>query len=101
MPKSTTKSDGTVSKELIAENEMMAREWKNRIMEEMRRQKLTMKQLSLRAGLGSTTVQYILRHCDTASLDTLRRLANALGVCIVYLTFGVHRAVVPSEAEPK
>jgi hypothetical protein len=92
------KSDRTVSKELIAENDQIVTGWKNRIREELRQQKLTMKQLSRKAGLGDTTVQYILRHCDTASLETLRRLANALGICVVYLTYGVHRVVAPSEA---
>jgi transcriptional regulator with XRE-family HTH domain len=76
--------------------------WKSRIVEEIRRQKLTMKELSRRAGLGDTTVQYILKNSDTVCLETLRRIANALGVCVIYLTFGVHRDVVPSEAvEPK
>jgi hypothetical protein len=47
-------------------------------VEEMRRQKLTMKALSRKADLGDTTVQYILRHSTTVNLETLRRLANAL-----------------------
>ena len=55
-----------------------------------------MKQLSRKAGLGDTTVQYILRHSDTVNLEVLRRIANALGVCIVSVTYGVRREVVPN-----
>jgi hypothetical protein len=74
------KSDRTVSKDLIAENDQMVTGWKNRIREELCRQKVSMKVVSRKAGLGDTTLQYILRNSDTVNLETMRRLANALGV---------------------
>jgi hypothetical protein len=34
---------------------------------------------------------------NALAIVTMRRLASAFGVCVIYLTFGVHRAVVPSD----
>jgi hypothetical protein len=45
----------------------MAAGWKNRIVEEMRRQKLSMRKLSLKAGLGGTLLQYILENAETVA----------------------------------
>jgi hypothetical protein len=70
-------------------------------VEEMRRQKLSMRKLSLKAGLGGTTLKYLLQNADTLTIDTMCRIAAALGLCVVYLTYGVHRVVVPSEADPR
>ncbi len=74
----------------ISENARMAAGWADRIESEAAKQKYTFRGLSIRAGLGSGTVRHLLRSADNISLGTLVKLADALGVSLVWVATGAH-----------
>jgi SOS-response transcriptional repressor LexA len=54
--------------------------WKTRLLDLIERNDLTMKSLSLKAGLNETYVRDILKRDRTPSIDKIGALADALGV---------------------
>lgn len=71
--------------------------WQERIQAEMDRQRFSMRALSSKAELGATTVRHVLTQANDIGLDTMRRLANALNVPVVYLAVGA-RGVIEGDA---
>jgi len=55
-------------------------EWKDRIAEAMKEQRYSQRALSARAGLGVTSLRYLINDAQTISLDTAAMLASALGL---------------------
>ena len=70
-------------------NDKLVAGWRDRIEKTMKAERLSMRKLGILAGLGSTTIRHTLTQAETITLDSLRRIANAMGTSVVYLSFGV------------
>lgn len=84
---------GTPHSRITHANDTAIAGWKDRILSEMEKQDLSQRGLSLKANLGPTSVRHLLTQADTMTLETARRIANALNVPIAYLTAGVLHSV--------
>jgi transcriptional regulator with XRE-family HTH domain len=82
-------------------NREMVGGWKSRIERRMKLKNLSQRALSERAGLGASTVRYMLAMADTTTLDVLERIANATDTSIGYLITGSATDIVnESERHP-
>lgn len=87
-----------LSKLAIANN-AAASGWKDRIKGELKDQKLSQRKLSGMAGMGPTSIRHLLTDADTITLETLRRLSNALNKPLHYMATGVRSAVEGDDNE--
>ena len=62
--------------------------WKDRIRAEIKAQKRSQRSVSLAAGLGHSSLRYLLTNADTLSLDTAQKLADTLGVSVKEILTG-------------
>ena len=93
-PQKTTK----LSK-LEEQNNAAAAGWRERIKAEMGKQRLSQRKLSQMASLGPTSTRHILTQAETVTLETMRRLANALNVPFAQLVAGVTGVVESEEGD--
>ena len=68
--------------------------WKKRIRAEVKRQGRSLRSVSTAAGLGHSSLRYLLTNADTLSLETARGIALALGVSVKELLTGEAQSVV-------
>ena len=83
------KSGSQKTSTIVAANEAAVAGWKQRIVGEMAAQKLSQRKLAQLSNLGSTSIRHIVNQADTISLETAKRIANALNVPIGYVTAGI------------
>ena len=62
--------------------------WKARIKKELREQGRSQRSVSMAAGLGHSSLRYLLSNADTLSFDTAQALADALGISVKELLLG-------------
>ena len=62
--------------------------WKARIKKELREQGRSQRSVSIAAGLGHSSLRYLLSNADTLSFDTAQALAEALGISVKELLLG-------------
>lgn len=74
---------------IVEANEKAAAGWKDRIVEEMKNQRLSQRKLAELSGLGATSIRHLVVQAETISLESARRIANALNQPISYITAGV------------
>lgn len=87
---------------LHIQNAAMTEGWRERVEDEMKKQRMSQRRLATEAGLGSTTVRHVLKVADTTTLSTLERIANALNVPVQYLSAGIRDSVDrPDEMSPQ
>jgi SOS-response transcriptional repressor LexA len=84
----------------VANNKAVAG-WKVRISEQLSKQRLSQRKLASLSGLGSTSIRHLLTEADTVTLETMRRIANALNQPIYYMTAGVTNVVDGDDSEIK
>jgi len=77
------------SSKVTEANEIAAAGWKERIIEEMKSQRLSQRKLAQLSGLGSTSIRHLCNDASTVSLETAKRIANALNMPLSYVTAGV------------
>ena len=73
---------------ITRENDRQAATWQERIRNVMAEQGMSQRKLAKLAGLGSTSVRHAVSKADTITIETLRRIANAMNVPLAYLTTG-------------
>lgn len=59
--------------------------WRDRLLELMQERGHTMKSLSRAAGLGETAIRDMVKRTRSPSLESLSKVANALGVPVAHL----------------
>ena len=89
------------SDKIRLDNDKMVQGWRDRLIGEMGRQRLSQRGLGAAAKLGSTTVRHLVTSANDISLDTLRKLSNALGVTVVWLSTGAHAVWSPNESDAR
>lgn len=73
---------------LAQQNIEAASGWKERLVGERKKQKLSQRKLAVLAGLGATSLRFIEKESQTITLETLVNLANALNVELTFLAAG-------------
>lgn len=78
----------TKESSITRENDRQAETWQDRLRMSMRTAGMSQRKLARLANLGSTSVRHAVTKADTITIETLRRMANALNVPLGYLVTG-------------
>ena len=62
--------------------------WKDRLKDGLKRRRISQRKLAVEAGLGATSMRYIISDAETITLSTALGIANALNVPIKELLTG-------------
>lgn len=82
--KTQTRTKKSMS-ELERENERLSKIWRIRVKEVMQAKKLSQRKLAEQADLGSTTIRHLLSKAETVSIETLKRICDAVDVPLQYV----------------
>ena len=74
----------------LSPNQQLIANWRERVQQVLDEKGWSQRHLSLTAGLGPTTARNLLLVADDVNLKTLAKLADALGVSVVWLATGCH-----------
>ena len=83
---------------ITRENDRQAGSWQSRIREVMVTKGMSQRKLARLAGLGSTSVRHAVTKADTITIESMRRIANAMNVPLAYLATGT-AVVVEDQSE--
>lgn len=76
------------STDITNKNDQQVAGWKDRIQYEMKQKRLSQRKLSGMAGLGATTLRYIMSNADTINVETAHMIANALNIPVKQILTG-------------